>query len=106
MYSCGMYDFSGEYAYSVGIPAKSGVSGALMLVVPGVCGFAVWSPRLDACGNSVRGVEFSKGLVETFAFHSYASMVDNPKRSIRPLPSARAASTKRASYALPRPVET
>ena len=77
MYSCGMYDFSGEYAFTVGIPAKSGVSGALMLVVPGVCGIAIWSPRLDPCGNSVRGVSFSQRLVKKFAFHSYANMVED-----------------------------
>lgn len=78
MYSCGLYDYSGEFAFTVGIPAKPGVSGALMLVVPGVCGIAVWSPRLDAFGNSVRGVRFSQRLVETFAFHSYANMVEDP----------------------------
>lgn len=77
MYSCGMYDFSGEYAFTVGIPAKSGVSGALLLVVPGVCGIALWSPRLDRCGNSVRGVRFSQRLVETFTFHSYANLVED-----------------------------
>jgi glutaminase len=78
MYSCGMYDFSGEYAFSVGIPAKSGVSGALMLVVPGVCGIAIWSPRLDDCGNTVRGVRFSQALVRKYSFHSYANMVADP----------------------------
>ncbi len=75
MLSCGMYDFSGEFAFTVGLPAKSGVSGALMIVVPGLCGIALWSPRLDALGNTVRGVAFSKKLIERFPFHIYANLV-------------------------------
>ena len=75
MYSCGMYDFSGEFAFSVGLPAKSGVSGSLMIVIPNVMGIAVWSPRLDEMGNSVRGVEFCKELVKTFNFHNYDSLI-------------------------------
>lgn len=71
MYSCGMYDFSGEYAFSVGLPAKSGVSGALVIVVPNVGSFALFSPRLDSNHNSVRGVEFSRLLVDKFAFHCF-----------------------------------
>ncbi len=75
MYSCGMYDFSGEYAFSVGLPAKSGVSGALMVVIPNVGGMAIWSPRLDEMGNSVRGVQFSREMVRRFNFHNYDSLV-------------------------------
>lgn len=75
MSSCGMYDFSGEFAFRVGIPAKSGVSGAIMLVVPNVVGLAVWSPRLDELGNSVRGVEFCRQLVSRFKFHTFDSTV-------------------------------
>jgi glutaminase len=88
MSSCGMYDFSGEFAFKVGIPAKSGVSGAIMLVVPNVAGLAVWSPKLDELGNSVRGVEFCRRLVSRFKFHTFDSMVgltDNridPRRNI------------------------
>lgn len=73
MLSCGLYDFSGEWAFSVGLPAKSGVSGCIMIVVPNVCGIAVWSPLLDSLGNSVKGIEFAKRLVDRFSFHHLSS---------------------------------
>ncbi|MGQ4003541.1 glutaminase A [Francisellaceae bacterium CB52] len=79
MYSCGMYDFSGEYAFSVGLPAKSGVSGALVIAIPNVGGFAIFSPRLDNNHNSVRGVEFSRRLVDKFSFHNYDQIDNNDK---------------------------
>ena len=75
MYSCGMYDFSGEFAFTIGLPSKSGVSGALMVVVPNTMGICIWSPRLDALGNSVRGIEFCKRLVERFNIHNYDNLV-------------------------------
>lgn len=85
MSSCGMYDFSGEFAFAIGLPAKSGVSGALMLVVPNVMGIAVWSPRLDALGNSVRGIDFCKRLVSRYNFHNYDILThgQNNKRDPR-----------------------
>jgi len=69
-----MYDFSGEFAFTVGLPAKSGVAGALMLVVPNVLGLCLWSPRLDPHGNSVRGIKFCRELVKTFKLHNYDSL--------------------------------
>jgi glutaminase len=85
MYSCGMYDFSGEWAFRIGLPAKSGVSGVIMVVVPNVLGLCVWSPPLDALGNSVRGIEFCRCLVSAFNFHNYDNMVGglSPKRDPR-----------------------
>ena len=74
MATCGMCEFSGEYAYSIGLPAKSGVSGCVMIVVPNVGGFVTFSPRLDQYRNSVRGIEFSKQLVKRFKFHPYDIM--------------------------------
>ena len=71
MSSCGMYDFSGEFAFTIGLPAKSGVSGALMIVIPNVMGICTWSPRVDDLGNSVRGIDFCQRLIKTFNFHNY-----------------------------------
>uniref|UniRef100_A0A915A2P0 glutaminase n=1 Tax=Parascaris univalens TaxID=6257 RepID=A0A915A2P0_PARUN len=78
MYSCGMYDYSGQFAFTVGLPAKSGVSGDLMIVVPNVMGIGIYSPPLDSLGNTVRGVKFAKQLVEKFNFHNYDSVVSCP----------------------------
>lgn len=84
MYSCGMYDYSGAWAFHVGLPAKSGVSGAILVVVPNVLGLCVWSPRLDAQGNSVRGIEFCRELVATYNFHNYDNLsAANDKRDPR-----------------------
>lgn len=73
MYTCGMYDYSGEFAFTVGLPAKSGVAGAVLVVIPGVMGIATFSPRLDEIGNSVRGVQFCKSLVSRYPLHLYES---------------------------------
>lgn len=71
MQSCGMYDYSGAFAFQVGLPAKSSVSGAVVVVIPNVLGLCLWSPPLDRTGNSVRGVQFCNHLVERFQFHPY-----------------------------------
>eukprot|EP00052_Salpingoeca_macrocollata_P028845 m.283688 g.283688 ORF g.283688 m.283688 type:complete len:697 (+) comp22906_c2_seq24:1334-3424(+) len=74
MLSCGMYDYSGEWAFRIGLPAKSGVSGNVMIVVPNVMGVAIYSPPLDDLGNSVRAVDFGHKLVQRFNFHMFDSL--------------------------------
>ncbi|XP_028929665.1 glutaminase liver isoform, mitochondrial isoform X1 [Ornithorhynchus anatinus] len=74
MHSCGMYDFSGQFAFHVGLPAKSAVSGAILLVVPNVMGLMCLSPPLDKLGNSHRGVSFCQELVSLFNFHNYDNL--------------------------------
>ncbi|XP_021929474.1 glutaminase kidney isoform, mitochondrial isoform X3 [Zootermopsis nevadensis] len=74
MHSCGMYDYSGQFAFKVGLPAKSGVCGGILLVIPNVMGIFAWSPPLDPLGNSCRGLQFCEELVHVFNFHRYDNL--------------------------------
>ncbi len=73
MSSCGMYDFAGEWLYKVGMPAKSGVAGGVIAVLPGQLGIAVYSPRLDPQGNTVRGVQVCEAISRDLELHLFAA---------------------------------
>lgn len=69
METCGMYNFAGQWMYEVGMPAKSGVAGGVIAVLPGQLGIGVFSPRLDAQGNSVRGIRVCQQLSRHLDLH-------------------------------------
>ena len=68
---CGMYDYAGEWLYRIGLPAKSGVSGGVVAVLPGVLAIASYSPPLDARGNSVRGIRACEELARRYRLHVF-----------------------------------
>jgi len=71
MATCGVYDGSGRWMRSVGVPAKSSVSGAIVLAAPNRLGAAIISPPLDELGTSVRGEALSRALAEQHGLHSF-----------------------------------
>lgn len=81
MLTCGMYDYSGEWAYRVGIPAKSGVGGGITAVVPGKLGIGTFSPPLDAKGNSTRGIKVCEDLARDFGLHLFN--VAKPEKDLK-----------------------
>ena len=70
MQTCGFYDESGEFAFRVGLPGKSGVGGGIVAVMPNFYSIADWSPKLNEKGNSYRGMKF----LEEFTTQTHISI--------------------------------
>jgi glutaminase len=73
MATAGLYETSGDWLYDVGLPGKSGIGGGIVTVAPGKGGLGTFSPRLDAAGNSVRGVLAARLLSRSLGMDLFAS---------------------------------
>jgi glutaminase len=82
MVTCGMYDAAGDWVSAVGMPAKSGVGGGIVAVLPGQLGIGTYSPLLDAKGNSVRGVRVCRSLSEQLGLH-FLSVARDSRATLR-----------------------
>jgi glutaminase len=71
MFTCGMYDYCGNWAYDVGVPAKSGVGGGIVGAVNRQLGIGTFSPRLDPKGNSIRGLASFKDIADELGAHVF-----------------------------------
>ncbi len=90
MVTCGMYDAAGDWVSEVGMPAKSGVAGGILAVLPGQLGIGVYSPLVDTKGNSVRGVRVCRSLSQQLGLH-FLSVTSESHAAIRAvyMPSVR-----------------
>jgi glutaminase len=87
MVTCGMYDAAGDWVSAVGMPAKSGVGGGIVAVLPGQLGIGVYSPLLDDKGNSVRGVRVCRSLSQRLGLH-FLTVTRESRSTIRTISDA------------------
>ncbi|CAN5149423.1 MAG: glutaminase [Pseudomonadota bacterium] len=74
MMTCGLYDGAGEFAYRVGLPAKSGIGGGILAIAPNTASIAVWSPGLDESGNSKLGTLALEMLTDRLDWSSFGKI--------------------------------